>query len=163
MKKTVKNRAKKPIKKSAKKTAKRQPKKTVKAPVIKRPVKTARPPRFSLSRAEVKNAARLLAQMRETITRTIEEKKKLDLPEAEVGDSIDQAYQSLEKEILFEFSDNEMANLGDIEAALRKTENGTYGVCEHCQSSIEQKRMRAMPAARYCLACQTGSEKQRVR
>ncbi|OGR48948.1 MAG: hypothetical protein A2X34_06745 [Elusimicrobia bacterium GWC2_51_8] len=101
--------------------------------------------------------------MKDSISKTMEEKKKLDLPETEVGDAIDQASQSLEKEILFELSDSEMTDLGDIEAALRKIENGTYGVCEHCKQPIEKKRVKALPSARYCLVCQTGSEKQRTR
>ena len=81
--------------------------------------------------------------------------------EPEVGDSIDQATQSLDKEILFELSDNERKMLGDIEAALRKMEKGTYGLCEHCKRTIEKKRIKALPSARYCMSCQSGSEKTR--
>ena len=126
-------------------------------------VKTPRKSQENLSKAEVESAAVLLRTMKEYISKNIEEKKKLDLPETEVGDTIDQASQSLEKEILFELSDSEMSNLGDIEAALRKIENGTYGLCEHCTRPIEKKRVKALPSARNCLACQNGSEQQRAR
>jgi len=147
MKKTAKKAAKKPVKRRGKKAA----------------VKIARPGTAFLSKAEVESAALLLGKMKDSISKTVEEKKKLDLPETEVGDAIDQAAQSLEKEILFELSDSERTDLGDIEAALRKIENGTYGVCEHCKRPIEKKRVKALPSARYCLACQNGSEKQRAR
>lgn len=146
-----------------KKTAKKATKKPVKRRGEKAAVKITRPGPAFLSKAEVETAALLLRKMKDSISKTVEEKKKLDLPETEVGDAIDQASQSLEKEILFELSDSEMTNLGDIEAALRKIENGTYGVCEHCKRPIEKKRVKALPSARYCLACQNGSEKQRVR
>ena len=153
---------KKTAKKATKKHAK-QTKKPVKRRVKKAAVKIARKGPAFLSKAEVESAALLLRKMKDSISKNMEEKKKLDLPETEVGDAIDQASQNLEKEILFELSDSEMTVLGDIEAALRKIENGTYGVCEHCKQPIEKKRVKALPSARYCLVCQNGSEKQRAR
>ena len=51
--------------------------------------------------------------------------------------------------------------LGDIEAALRKMEKGTYGLCEHCKNGIEKKRIKALPSARYCITCQSGTELKR--
>ncbi|HOW90637.1 MAG TPA: TraR/DksA C4-type zinc finger protein, partial [Elusimicrobiales bacterium] len=66
---------------------------------------------------------------------------------------------SLDKEILFELSDNERRMLDSIEAALRKMENGTYGVCEHCKRPIDKKRLKALPSARYCMVCQNGAER----
>ena len=154
MKKTAKKATKKPAK---------QTKKPVKPRVKKAAVKITREGPAFLSKAEVESAVLLLRKMKDSISKTMEEKKKLDLPETEVGDAIDQASQSLEKEILFELSDSEMTDLGDIEAALRKIENGTYGVCEHCKRPIGKKRVKALPSARYCLVCQNGSEKQRAR
>ncbi|OGS05622.1 MAG: hypothetical protein A3J70_00130 [Elusimicrobia bacterium RIFCSPHIGHO2_02_FULL_61_10] len=100
--------------------------------------------------------------MKTDIAKNVEDKKNLDLLEPEVGDSIDQATQSLDKEILFELSDNERKILRDIEAALRKMEKGTYGLCEHCKNIIEKKRIKALPSARYCMICQSGSEKNRI-
>ncbi|OGR50630.1 MAG: hypothetical protein A2049_10955 [Elusimicrobia bacterium GWA2_62_23] len=99
--------------------------------------------------------------MKTDIAKNVEDKRNLDMGEPEVGDSIDQATQSLDKEILFELSDNERKMLGDIEAALRKMEKGTYGLCEHCKRTIEKKRIKALPSARYCMSCQSGSEKTR--
>ena len=154
------------MKKTAKKTANKPAKRTKKPGKLrgtKAAVKVAGKGPAFLSKSEVENAALLLRKMKDSISKTMEEKKKLDLPEIEVGDAIDQASQSLEKEILFELSDSEMTDLGDIEAALRKIENDTYGVCEHCKRPIGKKRIKALPSARYCMVCQNGSEKQRAR
>jgi len=100
--------------------------------------------------------------MRSDIAKTMNDKRTFDMMEPEVGDPIDQASQSLDKEILFELSDNERAMLDSIEAALRKIENGAYGICEHCKKRIEKKRLKALPPARYCLLCQSGTEKNRI-
>ncbi|MDA8132070.1 MAG: TraR/DksA family transcriptional regulator [Elusimicrobia bacterium] len=97
--------------------------------------------------------------MKTDISKNVEDKRNMDLLEPEVGDSIDQASQSLDKEILFELSDNERRILRDIDAALRKMEKGTYGLCEHCKKPIQKKRIKALPSARYCMACQSGSER----
>ena len=102
-----------------------------------------------------------LSEMRKSLSKNVEDKKNLDMLEPEVGDSIDQATQSLDKEILFELSDNERKTLDNIDAALRKMDNGIYGICEHCKRHIEKKRLKALPSARYCLPCQSGAEKSR--
>ncbi|HBA60020.1 MAG TPA: molecular chaperone DnaK suppressor DksA [Elusimicrobia bacterium] len=99
--------------------------------------------------------------MKTDISKNVEDKKNLDMLEPDGGDSIDQATQSLDKEILFELSDNERQILRDIEAALRKMDKGTYGLCEHCKKIIEKKRIKALPSARYCIVCQSGTERSR--
>jgi DnaK suppressor protein len=43
--------------------------------------------------------------------------------------------------------------LSDIDEALTKLDNGTYGVCENCSRHIGEPRLEAMPAARLCIAC----------
>jgi DnaK suppressor protein len=43
--------------------------------------------------------------------------------------------------------------LRDIETALRRLEEGSYGSCQSCGRPIGRKRLAAMPAARTCLAC----------
>ncbi len=43
--------------------------------------------------------------------------------------------------------------LGDIENALGKIANGSYGTCELCGQPIEEDRLEANPSARTCKAC----------
>jgi DnaK suppressor protein len=44
-------------------------------------------------------------------------------------------------------------SLGDVEAALAKLDNGTFGTCENCGQSISPDRLEAKPAARLCMDC----------
>lgn len=44
-------------------------------------------------------------------------------------------------------------NLADVEAALARLDNGTYGLCERCGDRISEARLEAMPAARRCINC----------
>ena len=41
--------------------------------------------------------------------------------------------------------------LDDVEAALRKLDDGTYGACEKCGGPIGESRLEAMPATRFCI------------
>ncbi len=43
--------------------------------------------------------------------------------------------------------------LADVEAALRRIEEGSYGRCESCGGPMGLQRMRAIPEARFCLTC----------
>src|SRR5690242_12097384 len=43
--------------------------------------------------------------------------------------------------------------LNEIDAALAKFDNGTYGQCEVCGAPIGDARLEAMPAARTCITC----------
>lgn len=48
----------------------------------------------------------------------------------------------------------EMALLRDIEAALRRIEEGAYGLCQECGEPISVRRLGALPWARFCASCQ---------
>lgn len=50
------------------------------------------------------------------------------------------------------------AELADIEHALERLEEGTYGVCEACSKPIGDERLEAVPAARFCREDQDKAE-----
>ena len=52
------------------------------------------------------------------------------------------------------------AELADVEHALRRLDDGTYGTCEVCGKVIPDERLEAMPAARLCLAHQAEAERE---
>jgi DnaK suppressor protein len=51
--------------------------------------------------------------------------------------------------------------LEETEAALRRVDDGTYGLCGSCGEPITRERLEIMPAARYCVACQAGVTRRR--
>jgi RNA polymerase-binding protein DksA len=52
------------------------------------------------------------------------------------------------------------ASLQEVNEALRKLDEGTYGVCESCGKPIGEKRLRALPEATHCIECQTKIEQK---
>lgn len=47
--------------------------------------------------------------------------------------------------------------LEDVEQALRKFDNGTYGLCDICGQPIDLARLEALPAANLCLGCKVST------
>jgi DnaK suppressor protein len=45
-----------------------------------------------------------------------------------------------------------------VEAALQRLDEGTYGICEDCLTPINEERLKAMPFARRCINCQRHAE-----
>lgn len=50
----------------------------------------------------------------------------------------------------------------DVQRALRKLDQGTYGRCDACGQEISPQRLRAQPQASLCLSCQAKAERGRV-
>ena len=69
-------------------------------------------------------------------------------------DPADMAANAYTKELLISMSDNDRTLLGLIDEALARVESGDYGECVNCGEPIQEKRLNAVPWARYCLRCQ---------
>ena len=69
-------------------------------------------------------------------------------------DPADMAANAYTKELLISMSDNDRNLLGLIDEALARVESGEYGECVNCGEPIQEKRLNAVPWARYCLRCQ---------
>jgi len=74
------------------------------------------------------------------------EEEAVDLEEADVDQAI---------------LDNEKTLLSEVQQALARIDNGTYGICSNCREQpIPEKRLEAIPWATLCLTCESklGSE-----
>lgn len=60
---------------------------------------------------------------------------------------------TLGREIDYTLGENSQAVLGDIDAALARIENGTYGTCTNCGKEIAVARLDAQPWASLCIDC----------
>lgn len=58
--------------------------------------------------------------------------------------------------------DNSLVLLNDIERALEKIADGSYGICDRCGAKIFLGRLEAIPWANQCIECQQASEKSDV-
>ena len=69
------------------------------------------------------------------------------------GKREEEATESLELERRLALEQGIKAQLADIDAALAKIQDGTYGKCEICGKPIEPARLEVLPQARRCMNC----------
>ena len=72
----------------------------------------------------------------------------------------DMATDNFDREFNLDLASTEQGKLNLIVDALQKMDEGTYGNCEVCEKPIPQKRLVAVPWARFCIKCQSEEEKK---
>src|SRR5215475_9322440 len=75
------------------------------------------------------------------------------------GDSADAAFDAGSDEMSSQLAEFDARELGQIERALQRLKQGTYGLCEVCQSKIPVSRLNALPYTTFCIECQRDLEK----
>ncbi len=83
-----------------------------------------------------------------------------DQEDDSIKDLGDQANTAYTREFFFELGNGNRELLRDVAAALRKIEDGSFGACERCGEPIAEKRLDALPFARYCIDCQRVIEQE---
>ncbi len=78
-----------------------------------------------------------------------------------VGDDADNASAMEMENLMNALSGMEVARLRQIEDALRRIEEGTYGYCKECGEPIEEGRLLAKPFATLCISCKEAEERKR--
>jgi DnaK suppressor protein len=81
--------------------------------------------------------------------------------ESQGGDFIDVATGSLEHELNYIFEEREREKLQNIDEALARIKEGTYGECDECGDDIELERLLALPFTHLCLDCKSKQERQK--
>ena len=78
----------------------------------------------------------------------------------EPSDVEDLGQMTYTEELLDKLSQRDMFILREIDYALEKIKNGTYGICEGCGVEIPEERLCAIPWTRYCASCAEEVERQ---
>lgn len=72
----------------------------------------------------------------------------------------DVATDTYDREFSLGLASNERMFLYELEDALKKIDDGTYGLCEECKNLIAKNRLLAVSHARLCVKCQQKKEKR---
>lgn len=88
--------------------------------------------------------------------KTLTEEATLDV--SELPDEIDQASAEYNQSFTFRLRDREKFYLSKIDRALKKIDEGDFGVCESCGEDISVKRLEARPVTTLCIRCKEEQE-----
>ena len=75
----------------------------------------------------------------------------------------DQGTDNFDRELALNLASSRQESLYDIEDAIRRIDEGTYGACETCGGAIELPRLKALPFAKKCMSCQNAAERGRTK
>jgi len=70
------------------------------------------------------------------------------------ADALDEVQNATERELAIRSLDRDSNLLRKVRGALRRIEEGSFGVCLHCEDDISPKRLAAVPWTTFCIQCQ---------
>jgi DnaK suppressor protein len=71
----------------------------------------------------------------------------------------DTATETVDREIDYTLEEHDERLLAEIDAALKRIDDGTYGICVNCGAQISPERVEAMPWATLCIDCKRKEER----
>jgi DnaK suppressor protein len=110
----------------------------------------------------LKKARETLEEMRAQLLRNVQAElhEGREQTKDEGMDTYDVASDARDKEISLILTDRDRDKLQAINDALARIDEGSYGVCESCESDIAEGRLEALPFTRLCINCQAEREKE---
>ena len=113
---------------------------------------------------------KLLIELRNHVTGQVDQHSEETLKRSAKEDSgdlssygTDGGTDSFDRDFALSLVANEQEALAEVEAAIQRIKNGSYGVCEHTQQPINKERLLAVPFTRYTAAAMKEIEKTRYK
>jgi DnaK suppressor protein len=78
------------------------------------------------------------------------------------AEEFDRLQQQLNREVAIRNLDRESKLLKDVQAAINRMDDESFGICLRCDEEIPEKRLKALPWAAYCVSCQETVDRQRA-
>lgn len=85
--------------------------------------------------------------------------EEMTLDPNDLPDEMDLASSEYQQAFNFRLRGREKAHLGKLEKALRKLDDGSFGICEECEEPIGKKRLEARPETTLCIRCKEDQER----
>jgi RNA polymerase-binding protein DksA len=118
------------------------------------------------TKAEIKEVLDELHEDRERVTRALHAQEAelvglmRDAGDGAGHDQADMGATSFERDHELTVLNNEREKLAQIDRALARIDDGTYGICESCGNPIGKMRAMAFPRATLCLTCKQREERR---
>ncbi|MGA2593211.1 MAG: TraR/DksA family transcriptional regulator [Bryobacteraceae bacterium] len=77
-------------------------------------------------------------------------------------DALDEVQLAGERELAIRNLDREASLLRNVRAALFRVNDGSFGICMHCEEEIKPKRLEAVPWAAFCIRCQEAADRHEI-
>jgi DnaK suppressor protein len=110
----------------------------------------------------MKSIKDMLLRMREDLVREIARRSKVPTEGVmpDIGDILDSVTEERTRELDMILTDREKKKLNQIDDAIDRIEDGSYGLCDECAVKIPKGRLKVVPFAKYCVECQEKLERE---
>ena len=104
----------------------------------------------------------MLVKMREELVQEIGRRSKAttEAGAQDIGDILDSVSEERTRELDMILTDREKRKLHQIDDALDRIAEGTYGQCDECGVKIPKARLKVLPFAKFCVECQEKNERE---
>jgi len=126
------------------------------------PVKTA-VVKIHLSPERKKKYSQLLQRLQEKISKQISFLSNDSLSKADSDEARDDVTDDFDRDFALNLLTSEHDIMFEINQAMQRLKDKSYGRCEQCGTGIAAARLEAVPFARMCISCQAGTEKGKPR
>lgn len=110
-----------------------------------------------MTRMELNNFRDILNAKHAEATRVLTRRDGLRIERT--PDDLDETQFAAARELSTRNLERESSVLREVHAALDRIAEGTYGACLQCEEEISQKRLKAVPWATLCIACQEEADR----
>ena len=110
----------------------------------------------------MKTIKEMLLKKREDRVQEISRRSKASTESGaqDIGDILDSVSEERTRELDMILTDREKRKLAQIDDAIDRIDENTYGLCEDCGVKIPKARLRVLPFAKYCVECQEKTERE---
>lgn len=119
--------------------------------------------RKKLSAKTLADFRQLLLSLRSQLSEQVDALTNESLTRQDSVNSPEDGTDAFDRQFSLTVASSEQDSIFEIDAALRRIDEGTYGLCEDCGDVINVPRLKALPFVRSCIGCQSVREKNRVK
>ena len=113
-----------------------------------------------MTKTEMNNFKKILEAKQDELERIVRNRDAITIEKS--ADALDEVQHASERELAIRNLDRESNLLRNVRSALRRIDDGTYGVCVHCEEDISPKRLAAVPWAPFCIQCQEQADRNQA-
>ena len=112
-----------------------------------------------MTKQELSKFKKILEARQEELERVVRNRDAITIEKS--ADALDEVQHAAERELAIRNLDRESNMLRNVRAALRRINDGSFGICVHCEEEISPKRLNAVPWTALCIQCQEQADRNR--
>jgi len=110
-----------------------------------------------MTKTEMNKFKKILENKQDELERIVRNRDAITIEKS--ADALDEVQHAAERELAIRNLDRESNLLRNVRSALRRIDDGSFGICLHCEEEISPKRIAAVPWAPYCIQCQEQADR----